>query len=494
MSPTDQGFEAADLAAVGLHDRLVVQFELAGGKAVAQVLLQRATALRLFAHGRLEEAVHAAAVAFRAIQGQIGIVQELLGRRAVTGRNGDPDARAHNSLVSVEPERSTQGADNITRQRVRFARIGNRRLEDDEFIATHARDRIAVARELLEAAADILQQDVAGLVAQGVVDGLELVEIDVVDREHPALFERLLEALTEQGAIGEVRQRVVVRHMRDLQFRLALLGDVFVGRDPSEVGHRSVPDLEGSPVPHLDDAVHGLGRRGDIGPPSGVFLPRHCRHAAGFEAHVEDLLQRRARTNAVGRQAVHFDVVRVADQQPMVGAEEAKSLRHVVDRDVELKIAFLEPRTELFALGNVLVCRHAAAVGQGMDGVGDDSSVGELLDRLLADDRTLGAGADIGAGFSADVQAQFKPMLDQVLDRRSRVHLLGRERVHLTVARIAENDPAVAAKQDDPEPKIVGGALEQLAEHERINACDLLITLRHARCPRDDAIRAGDGE
>src|SRR3954451_430103 len=129
-----------------------------------------------------------------------------------------------------------------------------------------------------------------------------------------------------------------------------------------------------------------------------------------------------------------------------------------------------------------------------MEGVGDDSSVGELLDRLLADYRTLGAGADIGAGFSADVQAQFKPMLDQVLDRRSRVHLLGRERVHLTVARIAENDPAVAAKQDDPEPKIVGGALEQLAEHERINACDLLITLRHARCPRDDAIRAGGGE
>lgn len=162
-------------------------------------------------------------------------------------------------LVSVEPERSTQRPDNVARQQVRLARIGNRRLEDHEFIATHARDRIAVARELLEAAADILQQDVAGLVAQGVVDGLELVEIDVVDREHPALFERLLEALAEQGAIGEVRQRVVVRHMRDLQFRFALLGDVFVGRDPPEIGHRSVPDLEGSPVLHLDDAVHGLG-------------------------------------------------------------------------------------------------------------------------------------------------------------------------------------------------------------------------------------------
>src|SRR4051812_3330424 len=118
-----------------------------------------------------------------------------------------------------------------------------------------------------------------------------------------------------------------------------------------------------------------------------------------------------------------------------------------------------------------------------MDGVGDDSSVGELLDRLLADDRAFRAGADIGAGFSADVQAQFEPMLDQVLDRRARMHLVGRERVHLAVARIAENDPAVAAKEDDPEPQIIGGALEQLAEHERINACDLLITLRHAPSP-----------
>lgn len=117
----------------------------------------------------------------------------------------------------------------------------------------------------------------------------------------------------------------------------------------------------------------------------------------------------------------------------MVGAEEAESVRHVVDRDVELEVALLQPPTELFALCNVLVRRHAAAVGQGMNGVGDDSSVGELLDRLLTDDRTLGAGTDIGAGFSADAQAQFEPMLDQVLDRRARVHLVGRERVHLAV-------------------------------------------------------------
>ena len=104
-----------------------------------------------------------------------------------------------------------------------------------------------------------------------------------------------------------------MRHVGDLQLRLALLGDVFVGRNPAEIRHRSVSDLEGPSIPHFDDAVGRLGRNGDTGSPVGVFLPRHCRNAAGLEAHVEDFSERRARADAVGRQAVHVDIARVAD-------------------------------------------------------------------------------------------------------------------------------------------------------------------------------------
>ena len=83
----------------------------------------------------------------------------------------------------------------------------------------------------------------------------------------------------------------------------------------------------------------------------------------------------------------------VADDQLVIGVEEAEALRHVVDRGVELEVAdpqrlflllaalvfLLEARLQLLALGHVLMGRDAAAVGQRTHGVGDDAAVGEFL-------------------------------------------------------------------------------------------------------------------
>ena len=84
-----------------------------------------------------------------------------------------------------------------------------------------------------------LQQLVAGWVAECIVDGLELVEIEMMNGNHfavPESGERTFQPLIEQYPIGEIGQRIVVSHMRDLDLGLALLGDIFVGGDPAEVG------------------------------------------------------------------------------------------------------------------------------------------------------------------------------------------------------------------------------------------------------------------
>ena len=47
--------------------------------------------------------------------------------------------------------------------------------------------------------------------------------------------QRLLELLVEQHAVGKARERVVQRHVRDLLFRPAALGDVHVGGDEAAV-------------------------------------------------------------------------------------------------------------------------------------------------------------------------------------------------------------------------------------------------------------------
>ena len=54
---------------------------------------------------------------------------------------------------------------------------------DGEFVAAEARHGVAVAHMALQAPADLLEQQVAGLVAAGVVDFLEVVEVDEQQRQ-----------------------------------------------------------------------------------------------------------------------------------------------------------------------------------------------------------------------------------------------------------------------------------------------------------------------
>ena len=76
---------------------------------------------------------------------------------------------------------------------------------------------------------DGLEQFVAALVPERVVDALEFVEVQIKHREllaAPHALERLLELLAEKHPVGQIGQRVVVRQMRDPLFGQLALGDV----------------------------------------------------------------------------------------------------------------------------------------------------------------------------------------------------------------------------------------------------------------------------
>ena len=61
------------------------------------------------------------------------------------------------------------------------------------------------------------QELIAGIVTEGVVDVLEVVEVELQDRDQRAVAARLaeghLEAQPEQGPVGEAGQRIVVRQL-----------------------------------------------------------------------------------------------------------------------------------------------------------------------------------------------------------------------------------------------------------------------------------------
>src|SRR5205807_1169440 len=85
--------------------------------------------------------------------------------------------------------------------------------EDGELVAAEAGDGVGRADGGHQLAGDLPEHEVAGRVAEAVVHGLEVVEVDEhdADRGRPALraHERVLDAVDEERPVGEARNRVV---------------------------------------------------------------------------------------------------------------------------------------------------------------------------------------------------------------------------------------------------------------------------------------------
>jgi hypothetical protein len=234
---------------------------------------------------------------------------------------------APHGLMAVKVEGLAHQPDDMLGERSRLGWVPDGSLHDDEFITSHPCDRVSLANQPAQPVRDDLEKLVTGGMAKGIVHRLELIEIEVMNRDHflkmNSAAEGLFEPFVQQYAIGKIGQRVVVRHIFDLDLGLALLGDVFVCRNPAAVGHRPMTNLEGAAVLQLDDAVGGFGRDCDVVAPVQVFIGGHRGKAARGIAHFDDFDQRCPGTDAVVRKIIHIDVAVVAHDQPMSGVEEA---------------------------------------------------------------------------------------------------------------------------------------------------------------------------
>ena len=92
--------------------------------------------------------------------------------------------------------------------------------EQRELVAAEARDRVALADVLLDPLGDLAQQLVADRVAERVVDDLEAVEVEEEDGQPLVVPVGLghgeRQAVVEEQAVGQVRQRVVEGEVLDL--------------------------------------------------------------------------------------------------------------------------------------------------------------------------------------------------------------------------------------------------------------------------------------
>ena len=263
--------------------------------------------------------------------------------------------------------------------------------------------------------------------------------------------------------IGQARQRVVPRHVRNLRLGATVLRNVPVRGDPAAIGHRSMIDLEDLAAHQLDDGIRRLVGHRDAVSPGVVLIPRHQGTAAGLEPEVDDFAQCRAGSHAIGIKSVHLGVAPVADDQALHAVEEAQALRHVVERRIELQGAkaeflllqldqhmlFLDLRVQPLPIGNVIVRSNAAAVRHGTNRVGNDAPVGKFLDRV---GRLHVAGrtpAHIVRRIVWNLQAELEPPLDQLTGRCSGCDLLGGQAVDLAISLVANDNLSVLVENDE---------------------------------------------
>ena len=177
--PADQRLDPVGGHVAEVEGGLVDEEELAFGERLAQVHLELHAVLHGVLHPALEHDEAVLAVPLGAVHRDVRVAQELLRGVAVSRR--DPDARGHgDAVLLVLPE--LEGVLERVEQALgdQFGAGVQRELLGDhhELVPAEAPERVGPADHAVQARGDRLQELVADGVAEGVVDALEVVEVD----------------------------------------------------------------------------------------------------------------------------------------------------------------------------------------------------------------------------------------------------------------------------------------------------------------------------
>ena len=200
-----------------VDDRLVVEAELVLVEPLPQLGDQRQTTVRVaILIGRVYRDPDA--VALRDVHRDVRPLQQHLGRRAVFREAGDAEAGADAERAMIDDARLLDLVQHFLRREQRPVDVGDRQ-HDRELIATQARHRVGVPEHPAHPRRDALQDAIAGMMPQRVVDRLEAVEVEDQQRERGARAvgdaQRLRETIVQQQAVRQIGQRVVIRQVRE---------------------------------------------------------------------------------------------------------------------------------------------------------------------------------------------------------------------------------------------------------------------------------------
>ena len=184
--------------------------------------------------------------------------QQSLRLISVRGIQADPHARRDEQLAAGHSEWGFERHQQLLRESLDVVGPGDLRQDQGEFVPSDAGDGVALPDAAPQPRRNRLQQLVAGGMAEGIVDVLEVIEVQKQHREHESVAmrprESLLEAVEQKHPVGKPRQTVVMRHVVD-----ELLGLLALDGVPDGAGEQAAVALAFDQVV-LGSPLHRLQR------------------------------------------------------------------------------------------------------------------------------------------------------------------------------------------------------------------------------------------
>ncbi len=187
--PVDQRLAARDGGVGAAHLGLVEQLELAVLDRVAERHLELQLLEGVAAHGRGVEPEAVAPLPLGGVQGVLGVAQQGLGVLAVPGVDAGAQAGRDGELLASEIVGLRDRAEDPFRQLLDLVAAPHLPDQEDELVVSEPGQHVRAAAEGQQALGDAAQQEVADRVAEGLVDLLEVVEVETQQR-HLVLVRR----------------------------------------------------------------------------------------------------------------------------------------------------------------------------------------------------------------------------------------------------------------------------------------------------------------
>src|SRR5665647_161461 len=200
MVPAQKRLEGLDVVVFKTDNRLIEQLEFTVGERALQVPLQFAAGLHARIHFRLIETVGAASVVLRLIKSDIRSFQQFGDFGRIVWRNRNANADVHRNLMTIEIEWLVNRFTGSHGQRRGIGRTIKRCLNDGEFVAAQPRNQVDISDAAAQSVGHALEQLVPGRLSEGVINALQMINVEVQDCEPlspPNTLELLLKPLAK---------------------------------------------------------------------------------------------------------------------------------------------------------------------------------------------------------------------------------------------------------------------------------------------------------